>query len=859
MLSNHKEKLKNLFNVATELEYSKREDFLDKACGEDLELRSELENLLASFDAADSFLEDSAIGEVVSLIIENKRKLEQGQKVGFYEIISNIGTGGMGEVYLANDSRLNRRIALKILPAEFTRDEMRLKRFRLEAQTASALNHPNIITIYEIGDFEETNYIATEFVEGETLREKISSGNLHPIEVLDIAVQIASGLSVAHRANVVHRDIKPENIMIRPDGIVKILDFGLAKLTETRGRGDAGTRRENNHDESLAATPNLRVSASLTNPGTIMGTVNYMSPEQADGSMIDGRTDLWSLGVCLYEIFTGKLPFAGKTLNHTLVAIMENEPREFEPVNSFGAVDVREVIDKLLRKTPDKRYKSAGQLAEDLRGIKRKLQNLSEEKESVSNRKTAAESPRVQSIAVLPFLTFGLQEDEEYLGIGLADSLIMQLSKAKELEVRPTNAVRNFANAERDIDEIGRNLNVGSVLEGNLQKLGERLRVSVQLVETNSQKTIWADKFNADLIDLFDLQDTIAEKVSESLLLSLNTIEQEKFSKPQTDSKAAYLEYLKGRYYWDKRNVEAVKQAVEQFKKAIDLDPTYALAYTGLADAYTMLGIWGEFPPDEIFPRAKAAAERALQIDETLAEAYASISRVKYSYERDWEGVESYLKKAIELNPNYSVAYGRLGTFYSLMHRHDETVEVLKQARQLDPLSRQTSASLASSYYFARKFETAIEKLKDVLAIHPNYLSAVFMLAVSYARNGQFAEAIETGQRAVEISNGHLVIKGYQAIIYILAGEKEKGLELLKELEEKVSENKTLNYSIAAIYAQLNEKEKAYEWLEKCFEKGDANIHSIVIDIEFDNLRNDERFRQMLKRLDLEHLYKIDK
>jgi non-specific serine/threonine protein kinase len=1573
-------KIKGLFDAALEIEPERRADFLKNACGDDAGMRLEIEKLLASFDDAAEFMENPAVGEVAGLIIETAAKLESGERVAHYEILRQIGEGGMGEVYLARDTRLNRRIALKALPANLTADPSRLGRFKQEAQTVSALNHPNIITIYEIGEASGVHFIATEYVEGETLRQKIARNDLRIADALEIAAQTVSALAVAHSSGIVHRDIKPENIMIRPDGIVKLLDFGIAKLTED----GAQTPAEN----------------FLTNPGMILGTVNYMSPEQARGAPIDYRTDLWSLGVVLYEMLSGDLPFRGQTVNHTLVAIMESNPPppsrngreiplklerivavllEKEPRNryrtandlladlrrlqkstesetdktvtrqlseastaqqpfeknsapkisaqtvapnnlsgqllplvgrekeleeiinllaredvrlltltgiggtgktrlaqeiaaemlarfadgvffialtavrnaefvvseiaqplgvrdaggkslldtlkdflrpkqillvvdnfeqvlsaapllnellaaaprwkmlvtsrallrlraerefvvppldvpadiertaaadllryesvrlftkrareakpnlapteenakiiaeiclrldglplaielaaarvrilsprailtrlenslnlltggardlpehqrtmrraiewSYDLLDAKEkilfrrlavfaggftieaaeticsecetqnakretennlssnqqselrtphfetiphfeildliasLVDKsllgqkeqaggesrfrqlevvreyaleileasgeaeamrknhaafflalakeaepelsgentvewldrleaehdnlraaLFRSTKsdaataiqmtaamrrfwilhnhlsegrkwlesaleqsldaptDVRFKllnglgytavyqgdyqtarraheeglAAGRAANDVRQIAlsnrglgalakqqgdiasarkfieealkinralgdkfgiavslnnlgdlarmendfdaarplleeslaicrelgnkegvcgslnnlaavafggkdfaaarrhyaealqtaqelgdkvtvsysldgfaalavergdrenaaflagaaehlreslgfdtepaerrfreaylAKLQNASDAEDfaafykqgrdlslkkavalalhqsnvatgaAVMSFSTPGENPNpVTSIAVLPFLALGLTEDEEYLGLGLADALITQLSRTRRLSVRPTSAVRGYTDARREAAEIGKKLKVGAVLEGNLQKSGERLRVTVQLTNIESDAMLWADKFNVDFTDFFEVQDQIAEQVSKALLLKLNTSEQTQINKRFTENNAAYLEYLKGRHFWEKRNVEGFNKAVEHYKKAIDFDPTHALSYVGLSDVYCMLGIWGEYPQEEISPRAKAAALRALEIDEKLAEAHASLGRVSSVYEWDWDAAEKSYLRAIEINPNCLNAHSWLAKVYVLRHQYDLAIEESRIAQRLDPLSPQAEVSLCAAYFYARRYDEAIEKYRKATQMHPDFVPAIFGLGMCLAEKGEFAEAIALQEKAVELSKNHPLIEGFLAGTYAYSGNTKKALDLIEKF--KAAAGKSLSYTIASVYARLNEKEEAFSYLEKSFSLRDRSLSGISIEPEFDNLRGEPRFQAMLRRVGLD-------
>jgi eukaryotic-like serine/threonine-protein kinase len=894
------QKIKDLFDAAAELAPDERARFFDRA-GADAELRREVEKLLASFESAADFMEEPAVREVAGLILadesgggdgdseDDRRRSEPAAKDGalllHYEMLRPLGKGGMGEVYLARDTRLNRQAALKVLPAALTGDESRLRRFKQEAQAASALNHPNILTIYEIGETPDgVHFIAAEFVEGETLREKISGGPMSLKEAIEAAAQVASALSVAHAAGVVHRDIKPENIMIRPDGIVKLLDFGLAKLVGTRN-AEREMRNEENEDSQSSNRKNPHSALlipQLTNPGMVLGTVNYMSPEQAQGAAVDRRTDLWSLGVCLYEMLSGgRLPFSGKTVNHTLVAIMENEP---PPLSHGGSrnipAQIERIVARLLSKQPQNRYQTAGDLLTHLRAAEKRAESDS----SRGNQPTVALPRRrrrqtastvsemlsgggssssgggadaaAASIAILPFLTLGFTEEEKYLGLGLADALITQLSQSRRLSVRPTGSVRQFTDAARDAAEIGRTLRVGAILEGNLQKFGERLRVTVQLINTESDATLWADKFVVNFTDFFEVQDQISEQVSRALLLKLSASEQTQINKRRTESNAAYLEYLKGRHFWEKRDLEGFHKAVEHYKKAIDLDPTYALAYVGLSDVYCMLGIWAEYPQDEIFPRARAAAERALDIDENLAEAHASLGRVAGVYDWDWRQSEKSYLRAIELNPSCLNAHSWLAKLYILKHRYDEAIAESRIARRLDPLSPQAEVSLCAAHLYARRYDEAVRRYQKAVRMHPNFVPAVFGLGMALAEIGEFDEAIALQKKAVELSKNHPLIEGFLAATYAYSGARDKALEAIEKF--KASGDRALHYTIAAVYARLNDKENAFRYLEDCFAARDHSLTGISIEPEFDNLRDEPLFHEMLRRCGLAEAIETD-
>ncbi|MDT4897660.1 MAG: eukaryotic-like serine/threonine-protein kinase [Acidobacteriota bacterium] len=778
-------------------------------------------------------MERPAVGEVASLIVAPDDKLRDGQRVARYEIIRLLGAGGMGEVYLARDTRLNRQVALKVLPAHLTTDELRLSRFKQEARAASALNHPNIITIHEIGEEGGTHFIATEFVEGETLRQKISHGRLEISEAVEIAAQVASALSVAHAAGVVHRDIKSENVMLRPDGIVKLLDFGLAKLNEQTGKeiSEATTKR-------------------LTNPGMILGTVNYMSPEQAQGAKIDYRTDLWSLGVVLYEMVAGQLPFAGKTSNHTLVAIMEQKPPPLSKRNSQTPAELERTVTKLLAKEQGARYQTADDLLTALRGLQKQLGSI-ESGSSIPLSSPSGQQPNsLSSIAILPFSAIGLREDEEYLGLGLADALITQLSRARQLAVRPTSAVRNYTNPQQNTIKIGHELNVGAILEGTLQRAGERLRVTVQLVSVETENSLWADKFIFSFTDIFDVQDEIATQVAGALLLTISSGEHQKLTARGTDNIEAYQLYLKGRFYLNKSTPDGFHKAVSYFEEALALDSDYELAYAGLAEAF-VLGSYICFPPQEALPKARQAATEAITLNPNLAEAHVALGVVKQLYDWDWPGAENEFKRALHLNPNYVMTYRHYGTHLLLLRRFDEALRVFKQGLQLDPLSPLLKAYLALNYLSDGQFDLAIEQCLSVLEIEPDFPPALGFMGISYLQKGDAANAVATFEKQCSTGRTALALANL-AHAYGVVGKRTEAQKILSELEEQAKRQYVLPLYFALIYSGLGERERALSFLEKAFDERNSLLPTwLNVDLRFQALRDEPRFQDLLRCLNL--------
>ncbi|CAN5264592.1 hypothetical protein BH10ACI1_BH10ACI1_14440 [soil metagenome] len=824
------QKIKGLFDAALEIESQKREKFLKNACGNDGDLRREVENLLASFDSSDDFMEKPAVREVASLIIERNAKLKNGQKIAHYEIVRQIGEGGMGEVYLAKDVRLNRKVALKVLPEHLIGDKSRLYRFEQEARAASALNHPNIITIHEIGVDKKVHFITTEFVEGETLRQIIFKNQGKISETLDIAVQIASALSVAHSAGVIHRDIKPENVMIRPDGIVKLLDFGLAKLTE----------------ETVVNYESLTQKFFATKPGMIMGTVSYMSPEQASGGKTDYRTDFWSLGVVLYEILSGgKLPFTGKTVNHTLVAIMENEPPQLGNIPR----EIENLVFKLLEKIPANRYQTGNDLLQDLKfGVSPSSGNLKELKTKFLEAKPSeGGTQNTNSIAVLPFSIIGFNEDEEYLSLGLADALITQLSRTKKLAVRPTSAVRGFANSDKNSTEIGRELNVGSILEGSLRRIGEQMRITVQLVDTESKNSLWAKKFDIEFADIFAVEDEITTQVADALLLNLNSDEHRRIENRGTTNPEAYQAYLQGRYFWNKFIPEDLPKAIEAFEKAVLLDPNFAGAYAGIARAYRyILGLQSMVESQKAKEKMLWAATNALALDDSLAEAHLAVAEIKMD-EWDWEFAEREYKRAIALNPNLADARAGYANFLSITERIDEAFAQIERALELDPLSSRLRNMKGKILFIARRYDEAIKLFKKVIKIEPDNALAHYSLGYAFACKKMFAEAISQYQKALSMSDASP--DEFLGYAYAQAGQTSAALETLERVKDKKDVSPA---ELAVIYVGLGDKDAAFAALEKGYETHDLQMQYLRVEQHYDSLRDDPRFTKILRRVGLE-------
>ena len=724
------QQIDQILEAALERERNEWAAFLDLACAGDEELRREVESLLRAHEQAGSFIEKLTPEAAEEILQEHQSESLIGKQVGSYRIERLLGKGGMGEVYQAQDPRLNRPVALKLLSAGPTADEERVRRFRQEALAASALNHPNIITIYEIGQWQGSDFIVTEFVEGVTLRQRMRSRPLSLTAALDTALQIAGALAAAHNAGIVHRDIKPENIMLRPDGLVKVLDFGIAKYAEP------ARMREG------------KATLFKTTPGAVIGTTAYMSPEQARGQPVEARTDLWSLGVVLYEMVARRLPFPGATPTDRIAAILEREPEPVSARRRGTPPELERIVSRALAKNRDERYAHAADMATDLRTLRATLGDERPPRFALPApvRSLSALSGRpalialaallvaviavvaglsylrrgevaIESIAVLPFQNRSTEADTEYLSDGLGESLIYRLSQLPNLKVSPTSSVLRYKGREIDPIKVGQELGVNAVLSGRIVQRGDNLTISAELVDVRYNKLLWGEQYERKMSELLQTQREIAREIVDKLKLRVSG-EEKGLAKHYTESNEAYQLYLKGRFYWNKRTPELIKKSIDYFNQALEKDPSFALAYAGLADCYVVPA--NALPPREAMPKAKAAAMRALELDETLAEAHTSLARVLAVYDWNWPGAAKEFRRAIELNPRYAIAHQWYGGYLEVIGRHNETIAERKVAEELDPLSLIINFELGLTFYYARDYDQAIKQFRKTLELDPS-------------------------------------------------------------------------------------------------------------------------------------------
>ncbi|MGB7621942.1 MAG: protein kinase [Terriglobia bacterium] len=832
------------------------------------------------------------------------KELSANTVLSHYRIVSKLGAGGMGEVYLAQDTKLDRKAALKILPAKFAADQDRMRRFVQEAKAAAALNHPNIAHIYEIGESDGTNFIAMEYVDGQTLHEAIHSEKSGLKVLLKHLFQVAEGLAKAHASGIVHRDLKPDNIMITREGHAKILDFGLAKLVETKPESAA---------EMGEAAPTMMPDQHST-PGVVMGTAGYMSPEQAQGKPVDQRSDIFSFGCLLYEAATGRKPFAGDSVVDTLHKIIYEPAPAITDFNPSAPPELQRVIRKCLAKEPAKRYQTIRDTANDLEELIEGMKGVSDIERSVAPaasptmsgapgstyddlraQSTASVSQQpassaeyvitgikqhrlgvvialvvlvvgavslflyvqarttagaIESIAVMPFVNATGNADVEYLSDGMTETLISSLSQLPILNVKARSTVFRYKGKTTDVKTIGKELNVQAILTGRVVQRGDQLTLSLELDDVATENAIWSQQYNRKQSDLVTLQSEIARDVSSKLKSRLSGAEVAKVEKNYTANPEAYQLYLKGKFSWNKRTSESLKQAAELYRQAAEKDPNYALAYSGLAETYVLFSSYDVAPANDSMPQAKAAALRALAIDDSLAEAHTALGFYLSNYEWDRDGSEKEYRRAIELKPNYATAHHWLGDDLGCVKRFDESLAELRRGEELDPLSPIIGTNLGDTLVYARRYDEAIAQYKRTLVSNPNFAYAHRALGWAYGSKGMYPEAIAETRLSIELDHAS-VGKGYLGLWLAKSGKRDEAVKLLGELKQEATRGYVQSYTFALIYIGLGDKEEALNWLEKQMAGRSETANQYAVVPELDVLRSEPRFKEMLKRMNL--------
>jgi serine/threonine protein kinase len=766
--------------------------------------------------------------------------LEAGTRLGRYEIRSQLGTGGMGEVYLAQDTMLDRAVALKILPPNLAEDNDRMGRFVREAKSASALNHPNIITIHEIGEIDGLHFIATEYIEGETLKSRLETESLSLKSTLDIALQVVSALDAAHRAGIVHRDVKPDNIMVRRDGIAKVLDFGLLKLTAS--------------DRSKVDSEGETKMQVRTSAGVIMGTTAYMSPEQARGLEMDERTDIWSFGCVLYEMLASQQAFQGETMTDVLANIIYSEPASLLAQRRDTPAELERIIAKTIRKNRDERYQSAKELFIDLQQLQTRMLVEAEIIRSGESDRVAQIQPStfLSSIAVLPFANLSAEKDNEYFSEGLTDEIIMNLSKLQVLKVITRGATMRYVKEGKTHKQIASDLGVQYLLEGSVRRYGSDLRITAQLVDAFRDEYIWAETYRGTMKDIFDIQEEVASEIARALQIRLSPDEKQNLKKRPTENTGAYQLYLQGRFFWNKRSEEGLKTAIRYFEQAIERDPHYALAWAGIADSYSLLGEYGNIPRKELYPMAEAAVNKALEIDNRLAEVHTSLASILMFRKWDWANSEKEFKLALELNPNYATAHHWYSQWFLNMGRLEESLRMISRAAELDPVSQAILKDQGLTLYYNRQYDEAIKLAQKTLELDPNYAAAHRLLSLAYQGAGRFDEAIVENQKWGALTGNKLETAVTLAQLYAVSGRVEEARTIIDDLQRDKLLTDQIYRGLALVYAALGENDPAFACLEKSYERHEESILTLKVDPKVDPLRSDPRFTVLLKKIGIE-------
>jgi len=749
-----------------------------------------------------------------------------GKTLSHYRIIAPIAAGGMGVVHRARDERLKRDVALKLLPEGSLSDAAARERFRREALTLSRLNHPHIATIFDLDHQDGVDFLVMELLPGKTVAQLVAAGAIEETEAASIGCQIAEALEEAHEQGIVHGDLKSENIIVSAKGWAKVLDFGLATL-----RGPA-----------LAAAETRSIVESTD---VVAGTLPYMAPEQLLTGVNDARTDLYALGVVLYEMAAGQVPFTERLPAALIDAIAHRRPASPREANPRVSRRFEQIILQLLEKDPERRYATARALNQDLRRVCAEGPASFAAEPSESERR----SLRVDSIAVLPLENLSRDREEDYFAEGMTEALIAGLAKIGALRVISRTSVMRYRGAREPLPDIARALGVDAIVEGSVLRSGNRVRITALLVEAQTDRHLWAETYERDLGDILALQSEVAQAIAGEIRVTLTPQEEARLSRPRAVNPEAYHAYLKGRHHWEKRSEEGLRRARAFFEQAVELDPTYPLAYAGLADYYVTLGNFNLVPSEEAYPKAKAAAMRALEIDPACAEAHTSLATVKGSYEWDRPGAEESYRRAIEHHPSYATAHHWYADHLVSLGRFEEGIAEATIASTLDPLSAVISTDMGGYYFYAGDYDRAAAQTKKTLDLVPEFAPGYRQLGGIYEQMGRYDEAIEAFEKTRELTGGATYALTALAHAHALAGRREKAVELLRDLAEVGKRRFVSPYSIAAVHVALGDPDTVFEWLDRAVRQRDRALIWIKVAPRFDRVREDPRFAAVLRAI----------
>lgn len=838
------QKVKEILQAALECPSNDRERFLDEVCTDDEPLRREVESLLASAETVSKFMEQAAIGKVAEMFYNTENNLPIGGRFNHYEIIKKIGAGGMGEVYLAEDTKLDRKVAIKVLNEKFAAHESNLQRFVREAKAASSLNHPNILVIYEIGEAENVQYIVSEFIEGATLREIIESSALKIHGILDISIQVANALSAAHQAHIVHRDIKPENIIVRPDGYVKILDFGLAKLVE----------QQNPFINLEGAT----AKQSETAQGVIMGTVNYMSPEQAKGERIDERTDIFSLGAVIYEMIAGRTPFAANSMSETFANLINQNPPSLSRFSSNVPDELQNIVSKTLQKDKDARYQTMKMLLADLNSFKRRI-DFAEEIENSKSPNRTLETARFSSsndlnksfqsensIAVLPFANLSANAENEYFCDGLAEELLGALSKIGDLKVAARSSAFSFKGKNIEVSEIAKVLRVKKIIEGSVRRFGNRMRITVQLINADDGYQLWSERYDSDVEDIFAVQDEITLAVVDALKVKLLNTDKRALLERYTPDVKAYEYLLRGNHYFEKRNLTLtpeIEMAIEMFKEAVELDPNYALAHARLAFAYLWRGLYHDAGNPIWIDLSRKSLEKAEKLDHDLPQIFEVRNQIAWSKYGNFDipaGVRE-IQLARQFNPRAGHSEMAVLAFHAGMK--DAAVREFQLAAELDPTSDYLKFATVDGYTLLGLYDEAIEIGRPFGCDANGYTHALIkrnrIEEAEIALNVALAKAPNNPRRL-----------GEKVILLAVQGKFDEAEAMIPEIAKQITISQAyhhVTYDFACAYALNGKADEAVKWLQETADTGMPVYPLFKTDSHLDKIRQHPKFIQFLE------------